>query len=306
MAFRSLALLCLALGACFSLRALAPDAPPIPAGCGNGKRDAGEDCDGDVFAGSRACVVDGQGAGGVLACTSTCQLDVAGCVLPSDDHLRLWLRADASDPPGLPLDHADAAVLFTFTKDGVAQPGAATILSLSPTVAVPSTTPQNDRAFEVAPGAGHAAFDAAAISVATPITYELWIAPTDATPDDREGVIFAHENACTLSLVAGLKLRASCGSATVDHTTALVRNQYTFVSVAVGRATLTLWASGSAVSASGAPIEIGTGRFAFANSLTPADGATKQFIGRIDDLRIFGETRDDDQRCTDSGAATCP
>jgi hypothetical protein len=51
----------------------------VPAKCGNGKIDQGEDCDGALLNNKNCSSVDPAYNGGTLACSSACTFDVSGC-----------------------------------------------------------------------------------------------------------------------------------------------------------------------------------------------------------------------------------
>lgn len=300
---RSFAGLALLLASCFSLRTFAPESAPVPLTCGDGKKDEGEACDGAALGGRSECVIRRQGAGGVLACTSRCELDLSGCVTADDDRLTLWLRVDDQDGTQQIVDHSDHAVSLTFKKDGAA--AASTVLAAISNLPLTSEPPSaEDRALEVTQGSGHAVFSADDISAATPITYALWIGVTPATPD-RESIVFAHESGCTLALTPGYLLRATCGNATVTHPTPASGAPYTFVAVQVGKTILSLWVNDTVVTADMAPVSAASGRFVLFNSLDASNGATKQFVGRFDDLRIFNEVRSATDLCHDAGRTGC-
>lgn len=54
-----------------------------PTTCGNGKRDAGEDCDGTDLGGATCESVRGVGSAGTLKCASSCTFDISSCGMPS-------------------------------------------------------------------------------------------------------------------------------------------------------------------------------------------------------------------------------
>lgn len=89
----------------------------MPTTCGNGVVDPGEQCDGDEFA-SWTCAnaPDTDFAGGVLACTDTCQLDTSGC--GSED-----CTNEVDDDDDGDVDCADADCLAACCGNGQIDPG---------------------------------------------------------------------------------------------------------------------------------------------------------------------------------------
>ncbi|HEY3353221.1 MAG TPA: hypothetical protein VGQ83_08245 [Polyangia bacterium] len=96
----------------------APDLPPTPATCGNGRLDPQEGCDGTLFpAGLSTCDDNWLGAG-TTTCTDRCTLDVSGC--ESQDYCagNGFYNDDECDACELMHGHPDPACAAHCGADG--------------------------------------------------------------------------------------------------------------------------------------------------------------------------------------------